>query len=176
MRKNICKITILLLLLMSVRAKSEIVLPYTEDFDDMEVGSGFEEWSEPLGEIFGPESSPFGISIPFNGNYLFLSGSQGEGASTGLSEISENVNFSLDFYSLANPNYDPPGAFRGGADFLITAASEYSRDPTIGIRIHGEMWQNPDDLNVSFLAYYLDGEWRIQLPSATESNPVLLSC
>lgn len=167
MRKIILKIAILLLLLISVVAKSSIVLPYIEDFDDKEIGSSFEDWSHPLGEILGPDSNPFGESIPFNENYLFLSGSQGQAASAIFSEINNNVKFNLNFCSLPNPNYDPLGAFRGGAGFLILADSDYSRDPRIGVEIHGEMWQNPDDLNVSFIAYYLDGSSKTSIPIGT---------
>lgn len=167
MRKIILKIVILLVLLISVVAKSDIVLPYIEDFDDKEIGSSFEDWSDPLGEILGPDNNPFGESMPFSENYLFLSGSQGQSASAAFSEITNNVNFNLDFYSLPNPNYDPPGVFRGGAHFLILADSDYSRDPRIGVEIRGEMWQNPDDLNVSFIADYLDGSSVISIPIGT---------
>ena len=157
MQRKIPKIVILLILLINAKAKSVIVLPYMEDFDDKVVGSYFEDWSEPFGEIFGPESSPFGESIPFNGNYLFVSGTQGQSASALFPEITDNINFGLDFYSLPNPDYNPPGAFRGVAGFFISGDSEYSRDPRIGVQIEGEIWQNPDDLNVYFLAEYLDG-------------------
>jgi len=167
--------TILLVLLIGAGARAGIVLPYMEDFDDMEVGSSFEDWGVPFGEIFGPTSSPFGESIPFSGNYLFVSGSQGQSAGTAFSEISANVDFSLEFYSLANPNYDPPSAFRGGAQFLITAASEYSRDPQVGVSIHGEMWEEPDDLSVYFLAEYLDGSSRISVPIGTIGHAEIYS-
>ena len=168
MRRVLIGIAVLqLIALIGERAKAEISFPYFENFDDKVVGNSFDDWDSSLGTILGPDSRPFGENIPFNENYLFISGSQGQSSSTAFSEISENVNLSLKFCSLPNPNYDPPGAFRGGADFLITAASEYSRSPRIGVEIEGEMWQSPDDLEVYFLAEYLDGSSLLSVPIGT---------
>jgi hypothetical protein len=165
MRK--AKLIFLIILLIGVVAKSDVVLPYAENFDGKQIGSSFEDWSHPLGEILGPGSTPFGENIPFSGNYLFISGSQGQSASTAFSEITNNANFNLDFYSLPNPGYVPPGAFRGGADFFITADSAYARAPRVGVGIFGEMWQNPSDIDVYFKAEYLDGSSIISIPIGT---------
>jgi len=157
MRKIIPEIMILMILLVNVGTKADIVLPYIENFDAKEIGTVFGDWSYPFGMILGSDSNPFGVIVPLDENYLFVSGSQGQSAGVTFSEITNNVDFNLDFCSLPNPNYTPSGAFRGGADFFILADSDYARKPQIGISIDGEMWQT-DDLKIYFKAQYLENQ------------------
>ena len=76
MRRVLIGIAVLqLIALIGERAKAEISFPYFENFDDKVVGNSFDDWDSSLGTILGPDSRPFGENIPFNENYLFISGS-----------------------------------------------------------------------------------------------------
>jgi len=137
--------------------KSDVILPHVEDFEGFLVGSTFEGWGVPFGQILGSDSRPFGVELPFTDNYLFMSDSQGQSAHISFSEITDTVDLSLDFCSLPNPQYNPTGAFRGGASFFLLGDSAEPRSPRLGITIDGEMHDNPDGLEVRFAKRYFGG-------------------
>lgn len=155
-----CLAVILLILIASQTSNAGTALPYIQDFDGITVGTEFAEWSgsnnPPLGEVLGVDSQPFGVDIPFDDNYLFMSGSQGASGSIGITEPTESLVFSCSFSSVPNPDFITAGAFRGGASFKIHGESEYPRAPYFGVEVHGEMWLEPDALEVEFQAGYFD--------------------
>ena len=156
-------ISFVVIVLFSTFAKADFNLPYTEDFNNLTVGSSFEDWTYPFGTIYDNESTPFGVTLPFDQNYLFISGSQGHSAKIVFSEATEYVDFNCDFYSLPNPQNDPDGgAFVGGAQFLIRAEHyipPISRLPRIGIEISGEISADAeaDVADVLFRSDYMGG-------------------
>jgi hypothetical protein len=100
---NIVLKSFMVFVLFSTLAKADVELPYTEDFNDLTVGNSFEDWTYPFGIIYGTGSTPFGVTLPFDQNYLFVSGSQGHSSIIDFSETTKYVEFNCDFYSLPNP-------------------------------------------------------------------------
>jgi len=155
-KKMAYAIAVLVAFLISVAGEAAIVLPYVQDFDDMEVGSVFADWDwDPVGEVLGPGSTPFGQTVPFSGNYLFLTGSEAQGTVAFLEESRSTLGFSLDFYSLPNPRYEAPGTFAGGLSFSISDSRGGRQGWIIG-DIDGDMSQDPDELEVTLRVLPLD--------------------